>query len=193
MSTRVDGFVRSLEMVKVESWMIYVNRLAQEKVSRRLKKKNVSFVLFVLIFLLPTWKAGSMLANIALHGYCFDNLTQGKAQRKVSRKKKRGSHGWERERQETLPTPSSFLAVGEEGKIRGQIGNISASKGSRAVVWGGRKNATLSLPQTGLSAPFARRLFFFADADFLSFSPKAELGPRLLGFFRSCFPSASSY
>ena len=54
MSTRVDGFVRSLEMVKVESWMIYVNCLAQEKVSRRLKRKNVSFVLFVLIFLLPT-------------------------------------------------------------------------------------------------------------------------------------------
>ena len=91
----------------------------------------------------------------------------------------------EREREETLPSPSSFLAVGKEGKKRGQIGNISASEGSRAVAWGRRKNATLSLPQTGLSARFAYRFF--------SFSPNAELGPRLLGFFRSYFPSASSY
>ena len=97
-----------------------------------------------------------MVANIALQGYCFYNLTQGKAQRKVSRKKKRGSHGWEREREETLPSASLFLAVGKEGKKRGQIGNISASKGSRAVAWERRKNATLFLRQTGLSARFAR-------------------------------------
>ena len=37
----------------------------------------------------------------------------------MSRKKKRGSHGWEREREETLPSPSSFLAVGKEGKKTG--------------------------------------------------------------------------
>ena len=41
-------------LIKVESWMILRNRRAQEKVSSRLKRKNVSFVLFVLIFLLPT-------------------------------------------------------------------------------------------------------------------------------------------
>ena len=87
-----------------------------------------------------------------------NDSSRSKTQRKVSREKKRGSHGWKREREETLPSPSSFLAVGKEGKKRGQIGNISASKGSRAVVWGRRKNATLSLPQTGLSA---RRFFFF--------------------------------
>ena len=79
----------------------------------------------------------------------------------MSRKKKRGSHGWEKEREETLPSPSSFLEVGEEGKKQGQIGKISASEGSRAVAWGRRKNATLSLPQTGLSVRFARRFFFF--------------------------------
>ena len=48
MSTRVDGFVRSLEMVKVESWMILrKSGRAQEKVPSRLKRKNVSFVLSV--------------------------------------------------------------------------------------------------------------------------------------------------
>ena len=47
MSTRVDRFVRSLEMVKVESWMIlYVNRRAQEKVSSRLKRKKPQFRTF---------------------------------------------------------------------------------------------------------------------------------------------------
>ena len=60
-------------------------------------------------------------------------LQSFKGPKKVNRKKKRGSHGWEREREETLPSPSSFLAVGEDGKKRGQIGKISASEGSRAV------------------------------------------------------------
>ena len=175
----------ALKCLRSNLGWFYVNRRAQEKLSSRLKRKNVSFVLFVLIFLLPTWKAGSIVANIALQGYCFYNLTQGKAQRKVSRKKKRGSHGWDREREETLPSASLFLAVGKEGKKRGQIGNISASEGSRAVAWERRKNATLFLRQTGLSARFARWFF--------SFSPNAELGPRLLGFFRFYFPSTSSY
>ena len=59
------------------------------------------------------------------------------------------------------PSPLPLRFQQEEGKKRGQIGNISASEGSRAVAWGRRKNATLSLPQTGLSARFARRFFFF--------------------------------
>ena len=193
----------ALKWLRSNLGWFYVNRRAQEKLSSRLKRKNVSFVLFVLIFLLPTWKAGSMVANIALHGYCFYNLTQGcfqrstgifvnyldafqersKAQRKVNRKKKRGSHGWEREREETLPSPSSFLAVGEDGKKRGQIGKISASEGSRAVAWGRRKNATLSLRQTGLSARFTRRFFFFF--------PQRGAWSQITWFLPLCFPSAS--
>ena len=59
------------------------------------------------------------------------------------------------------PSPLPLRFQQEEGKKRGQIGNISASEGSRAVAWGRRKNASFSLPQTGLSARSARRYFFF--------------------------------
>ena len=59
------------------------------------------------------------------------------------------------------PSPLPLRFQQEEGKKRGQIGKISASEGSRAVAWGRRKNATLSLRQTGLSARFTRRFFFF--------------------------------
>ena len=67
----------------------------------------------------------------------------------------------EREREETLPSPSSFLAVGKEGKKRGQIGNISASEGSRAV--------PIFPPQTSFSP----------TPIFSPFSHNAEPGPRI--------------
>ena len=40
-----------------------------------------------------------------------DDSSRSKAQRKVSRKKKRGSQDWEKEREETLPSPSSLLPL----------------------------------------------------------------------------------
>ena len=49
-------------------------------------------------------------------------------------------------------------AVGEKGKKRGQIGQISASEASPAVAWGDY-----------LSEPF---FFFFAYAAFFSFFPQ---------------------
>ena len=70
--------------------------------------------------------------------------------------------------------------VGEKSKKRGQIGKISASEARRAVAWGGGKGATLSPSLGYLSARFAPQfLFFFANADFSSFSHNAEPGTRL--------------
>ena len=56
-------------------------------------------------------------------------------------------------------------AVGEKGKKRGQIGNISASEASPAVAWGDY-----------LSEPF---LFFRLRRFFFPFSLNAESGPWL--------------
>ena len=96
-----------------------------------------------------------------------NDSSRSKTQRKVSREKKRGSHGWKREREETLPSPSSFLA----GR-RWKTGSNRKHIGERRVPSGGprREKKHHPLPSSGrplrsLRSPSfffrPRRLFFF--------------------------------
>ena len=61
--------------------------------------------------------------------------------------------------------------MGEKGKKRGQTGKISASE-----ILGRGKGGVF--PEH-LSARFAHRLFFLANADFFSLSHNADPGPRI--------------
>ena len=82
MLTRVDGFVRSLEMVKVESWMILRKSPSPRKSFQQIEKEKRQFRTFCVdIFAAHLKGRQHGVANIALHGYCFYNLTQGCFQR----------------------------------------------------------------------------------------------------------------
>ena len=62
----------------------------------------------------------------------------------------------------SIPSLGPGSAVGEKGKKRGQIGEISASEASPAVAWGGRKGSLRHpFPSPDYpSAHFARWFFF---------------------------------
>ena len=88
----------------------------------------------------------------------------------MNRKKKRGSHGWEREREETLPSPSSFLA----GR-RWKTGSNRKHIGERRVPSGGlrREKKHHPLPSSGRPLRSLRSpSFFFRPPRFFFFFPQ---------------------
>ena len=70
---------------------------------------------------------------------------------------------------DSVPSLGPGSAVGEKGKKRGQIGEISASEASPAMAWGGRKG---SLKASATLSPLQTTSRLASLADFFSFFPQ---------------------
>ena len=83
------------------------------------------------------------------------------------------------------PSPPLSLFVFSRKKVKNGVKQEKYRRAKGAERWPGEGEKTQPFPFARPASPLA------SLADFFSFSPNAELGPRLLGFFRFCFPSAS--